>query len=147
MTCECDYPSLYNAKLVKVRKQHKCCECKKKIWPSQQAEKVDALWDHVFSTIYTCNNCVALRDYLKANHLNDGEESLCCHGEMYEYLWNSDLLWTEDEVEEEASTWVPDYDPSLGVIQGNSHVIGVRVDWLRWHDGRLCLTEAVAQRT
>jgi hypothetical protein len=139
MSCDCDSPSVYHASLVKVRKPHKCCECGGNIQPPQQAEKIDALWDGEFSTIYTCVDCVAVRDYLKERYVSDDDESLCCHGEMYEYLWQSDLLWDEDEIEEEASAWVPDYDGSIGVIQGDNHVVGVKVDWLRWQNGRLCL--------
>ena len=136
--CECDYPVLYHAKTVKVRKLHKCCECEQAIAPGEQAEKVDALWDGSFQTVYTCLTCVEVRDRVREEFADDSD-CFCCHGEMYEYLWQSDLLWDEDEIEEEASMWVPDYGSLPGVIRGPNQVIGTKVDWLRWYGGRLCL--------
>lgn len=137
MNCDCSCPTVYRAKLVKIRKPHKCCECGDKIQIGQHAEKVDALWESQFSTIYTCVDCVGVRDRVKA--VFDDENDLCCHGEMFEYLWHSDLLWDEDEIEEEASAWVPDYNESLGVIRGANCVIAVKVGWLRWENGKLRL--------
>lgn len=143
MSCDCDYPAVYHAKIVRVRKSHKCCECNQKIACSQQAEKVDALWDGSFQTIYTCLECMKVRDRIK-QVFSDDDNCLCCHGEMFYYLWHSDLLWDEDEIEEEARNWVPNYDDSLGVIKGANHVIGTKVDWLRWYNGKLCLVEELS---
>ncbi len=94
MSCDCIYPSVYKARVVRTRKLHKCCECGNKILPGQQAEKVDALWDGQFSTIYTCLECMAVRDRLKEVFADD-EDVLCCHGEMFEFLWHSDLYGTK----------------------------------------------------
>ncbi|MGB3203586.1 MAG: hypothetical protein WBB28_01220 [Crinalium sp.] len=90
--CACDAtpPDLYNSKIVKVRKPHRCCECAVQIEKGQECEKVDGLWEGSFSTLYTCLQCKELWGYL-------GEKEMdCCmeHGILYEEIF---ALFPEDD--------------------------------------------------
>lgn len=138
MSCDCEHPEVYRAKTVKVKKLHRCCECGHTIKTGEQAEKVDALWNGSFSSIYTCLSCVDVRNYIQQS-LVDNDDDCLCHEQLFDYLYDSDLLWDEDEIEEEASQWVIGYSNSLGVIRGVNKIIGTKVDWLSWRGGRLHL--------
>lgn len=48
-------------KIVKARKQHKCCECGDTIEPGTTYEKTVGVWDREFSTFKTCEACVEIR--------------------------------------------------------------------------------------
>jgi hypothetical protein len=140
MTCDCEYPALYKVKQVAVRKLHRCVECGYKIEFGVRAEKVDALWDGSFQTIYTCLNCVKVRDFIKAKYA-DSEDVLCCHGEIYDFLWGEGLLFSEQDIEEEASEVLPNYNERIGVVRGKNCIIASKVDWLIRRGDKFFLVE------
>lgn len=67
--CFCDYEpaSVYEAKDHIARKQHKCTECNRPIWPGEVYEKVWAIWEMEPTTCKTCIRCLALREFVKAS--------------------------------------------------------------------------------
>jgi hypothetical protein len=84
--CVCDHvsPTLYESRVVKTRKPHRCCECDLEIPTGSQAQKTDGLWDGDFSTVYTCLKCQKIWDYIFEN---PELECLCLvHGEMYDAI-------------------------------------------------------------
>ena len=66
MSCYCNdsSPSMYVETWHKARKEHKCCECKRKIKPGDEYERIAGVWDGDFSTYKTCEVCAGLRDAL-----------------------------------------------------------------------------------
>jgi hypothetical protein len=100
-----------------------------------QAEKADGLWDGEFRSIYTCTDCVKVRDYFR-----ERLDELYCHGELEEFIWAEGLLWSEDDIEKDAAQWVPDYDKSVGVVRGMDCVIACTEPWLIRKNGRFQLT-------
>lgn len=59
---DCDGgPSLFTEKILKARKQHKCCECKEVIQPGESYERVKGLWEGVWQKYDTCMHCLSLR--------------------------------------------------------------------------------------
>ncbi len=127
MTCDCEVAAIYSAKVVKTKKPHECVECGEQIGVQSPAEKVDALWDGLFQTVYTCANCMELRDFLK----NKFPDELCCHGELFEFIYESGFLCSEDEIETEAATWVQNYDSAIGVVRGlNCAIASPLTPWL-----------------
>lgn len=134
MSCDCAHPAVYSAKVVRVRKQHKCTECNHRINIGESAEKVDALWDDQFQTVYTCVECCKIRDFLKEKF----PEDICCHGELFDFIWEAGFLFSEDEIEEEAD-WVQDYNDSVGVVRGSNCIIATHVPWLIRRNGKFCL--------
>lgn len=137
MSCDCEHPTLYSAKIVKVRKAHKCVECERAIAPSQKAEKVDGLWDGQFQTLYTCLECAEIRDFLQEKF----PDELCCHGELEEFLYQNDFVYSDDDIEDEARDILPRYDDRLGVIRGRHCIIASFVPWLVHKNGKFCLAE------
>lgn len=135
MSCDCEHPDVYSAKVVRVRKPHKCVECCCPISVKESAEKVDALWDGQFQTIYTCTNCTKIRKFIEEKF----PEDCLCHGELSEFLWNSGFLYSETEIEEETAEWAQNYDSSVGVVMGPNSVIATHVPWLVYKNGKFCL--------
>lgn len=69
MECCCssydgDAPEFLTEKIVKARKEHKCCECGEKINKGEQYEKVIGKWDSGIDTIKTCLVCKTIREDL-----------------------------------------------------------------------------------
>lgn len=68
-TCSCeifvdnDYegPSFHTVKMIKSRKKHKCCECKRTIEKGEEYEKTSGMWDGRFDEFKTCSDCISLR--------------------------------------------------------------------------------------
>lgn len=56
------YSTLWNEKRVRVRKEHRCCECEATIALGEQAGKFDELYDGSWSTWYRCAACLVLAE-------------------------------------------------------------------------------------
>ncbi|MBL1177640.1 hypothetical protein [Pantanalinema sp. GBBB05] len=139
-SCDCEPAQLYNSKIVRCRKPHKCLECGVKIEPGEQAEKVDSLYDGQFSTFYTCPECLKLIAYIRSNIKS---VEICCHGELAEAIWHEgSLVWDDDDMEEEYST-LPFYDEVKGIVRGRNLPIATRVDWLIIERGRFRLNPTI----
>jgi len=65
MSCCFDYdpPEFITVKIVKARKQHKCCECGGVIGKGEEYEYISGKWDY-FDQFKTCEKCADLRDSL-----------------------------------------------------------------------------------
>jgi hypothetical protein len=132
---------LYFAKTVKVRKTHRCCECGIDIEAGKLAEKVDALWDGMFQTIYTCNDCVCLRNYLRSKFSDDFQ--LLCHGELTDFIWESGFMYSGVDIEQEAASWIKDYDSNHGVVRGSHCIIASLTPCIERRNGKFRLSEGL----
>ena len=56
--CDGDEPKVMTEKVVKARKQHRCCECLADIWVGEEHEHVRGIWDDVWESYRTCMACV-----------------------------------------------------------------------------------------
>lgn len=139
LSCDCESPSLYFAKIVKTRKPHQCFECGSDIEVGSLVEKADGLWDGMFQTIYTCNDCVRLRDYLRAKFPDACQ--LRCHGELTDFIWESSFMYSEVEIEREAASWIENYDNTWGVVRGSHCVIASLTPCIERKNGRFRLSE------
>ena len=112
MSCDCEHPTLYKSKLVAIRKQHKCVECGEKIAIGEKAEKVDALYDGTFQTYYTCLQCQEIIDFIRQDTedelLKELDEALCCHGELYDLLYEFCFDDREEENDGPACPYLPE---------------------------------------
>jgi hypothetical protein len=73
-----DPPDFYNIKMVKARKPHACCECRRTIAKGEEYERASGRWDRVVSTFHTCTEC------------QDIATSLACDGgRMHGGLWEA----------------------------------------------------------
>jgi len=83
LSCGCDFedgPSILREKLVKARKQHKCCECGNTIEIGDEYEYVFGVWDGESSQFHTCEKCSDLRASLQAvGFCVPYQELLSCH--------------------------------------------------------------------
>jgi hypothetical protein len=64
--CSCDYEPFdwYDAKCVKARKEHRCCECSQPIKPGEVYERAVAKYDGRIYSYKTCTPCSRIRhDY------------------------------------------------------------------------------------
>lgn len=80
--CYCDYEpaQLYSETRPIARKEHKCCECGRKIRPGERYERVYGIWDNGPETYKTCVYCLGLRDTAESRL-----DCLCWqHGNMLE---------------------------------------------------------------
>ncbi len=61
-----DAPAVHCDRLVRARKEHKCCECGDTIRAGLLYEYTTGLWDGFWSTYKTCARCVNIRnDYFR----------------------------------------------------------------------------------
>lgn len=68
----------FSEKMVKARKEHKCCECGETIKKGETHEVASALWDGDWGTYRTCAICRTIRN------------AYCCtwyYGGLRETLW------------------------------------------------------------
>jgi len=72
----CDFMS---QKIVKARKQHKCCECYRDIYPDEKYEYVSGVWEGNFDVYKTCIDCTSIRKALFCTYY---------FTELYEDLYN-----------------------------------------------------------
>lgn len=75
-----DHPEMYEEKVVKARKECRCCECGRQISIGQEYQRASGKWDGDFGTHKTCLDCMNIRDAFA-----------CGSGFMFERLW--DDLW------------------------------------------------------
>lgn len=66
---------VWNKSLRKVRKDHKCCECRAVIARGMTCVYVSMLWDGDWYRYYTCSTCAEIR------------EAFSCDGETCGMLW------------------------------------------------------------
>ena len=98
-TCVCDWrtedndqPALFSEKMVKARKEHKCCECHEPIKPGNIYELVKGLWQGDWGTYKTCRVCAQIR-----------KDFMSC-GWIYGGLWEA-LRDSLAEKNEETGKW------------------------------------------
>ena len=60
-TFGCDLPTVFNEKVVRARKQHRCCECGRLILPGCRYQTVFGVWEGNAETFRTCLLCYDLR--------------------------------------------------------------------------------------
>lgn len=111
MSCDCERPTLYKSKLVITRKKHKWVECRQHIESGEKAEKVDALYDGAFQTFYTCLQCQEIINFIrdaKDDLCKELNETLCCHGELYDLLFENVFDNREEENQGPACYYSPD---------------------------------------
>ena len=53
----CEMPDVFDCKLVKARKQHRCCECLDDILPGQEHYYSSGLWDGEWQNFRQCAEC------------------------------------------------------------------------------------------
>ena len=69
LSCGCDDgegPEVFNEKLVKASKDHKCCECGRTISKGEVYNYIFGVWEGDAMTFKTCEECNDLRDSLEA---------------------------------------------------------------------------------
>jgi len=85
------------AKMVKARKEHTCCECGEKIQPGEKYECTRGLWEGSWDYFKTCYPCVCIRN------------ELCCHGWEFGELRGVVLeAYGIDYVSGDTARWVRD---------------------------------------
>lgn len=55
-------PDVFNQKVVRARKQHECCECRMPIYPGEEYERVEGLWDGGWDCYKSCLSCAGWRE-------------------------------------------------------------------------------------
>lgn len=60
----CEYPSVFDRRLVTARKGHKCCECLHPIFVGEKYHQIDGLWDGYYKVCVCCERtrCALLSD-------------------------------------------------------------------------------------
>jgi len=73
-SCDCsidpydyDCPDVFNERMIKARKPHKCCECGAVIQVGDRHELVEGLWDGSWSRYRTCRACKTIRNHYCPN--------------------------------------------------------------------------------
>lgn len=85
MDCACvsvcvdDYAETLTKANVTARKEHRCCECRKTIYPGESYEYYKGTFDGDIFVQKTCIDCISVRD------------TFFCDGFYYEQLW--DDMW------------------------------------------------------
>ena len=75
-------PDLCRTAQPRARKQHTCCECKRRIEKGQHYELVEGLWNgDCWSRYKTCLECVEMRSYA-VRHWSEGIP----FGELHDHL-------------------------------------------------------------
>jgi hypothetical protein len=61
--CDClDLPQaeFYNEEIVRARREHKCCECRRPIRKGEVYQRANGKWDGDFASFATCNACLVI---------------------------------------------------------------------------------------
>lgn len=59
----CELPEVFNEKMVKARKPHKCCECATEIEAASEYQRSSGIWNDAGAKTYkTCKRCARIRD-------------------------------------------------------------------------------------
>lgn len=121
-----EYPEfLVTRDIQRTRKSHLCKECRRKIEVGSSALAVSGKWKGEFSSFYICSQCEKLAQVVSAHET----DLVSCYGELYQALYDLDLIWDEDQIEEEAEKLLSKY-PDKGVVRGRNCVIATHVPWL-----------------
>lgn len=76
ISSDCDNPAEFSStKILRARKEHRCCECRAAIPRGDRYERTAGKWDGDLYVFKTCLACVDVRT------------SLCCDGWSYTSLW------------------------------------------------------------
>ena len=75
--CDGDTPEIYNERMVRARKVHKCCECEREILVGAVYEKVSGRWEGEFGTYKFCADCSDI-----------GKSLSCGEGRTFLNLWD-----------------------------------------------------------
>lgn len=94
------YVDFYKESFVKARKIHICCECQRRIQPTEYYRKVVGSWDGEFDSFKTCGLCLDLIERVRAIELANGcsvDESTPNMEELYEAAQAHGLIsiWRE----------------------------------------------------
>jgi hypothetical protein len=93
MDCSCsiDYtehdndPELYDEKIVKSRKDHKCSECRRVIKKGEHYKRIKGLWDGYFSTYKHCADCQSIaKEFFHSFNFE------CLLDDLWEFIRDSD---------------------------------------------------------
>ena len=79
----CEWPQIYEERVQRARKPHRCCECGTQIQPGERYEAIHGLWDGQFSRFSTCLACSTIRHHI-AQHVDTSE--MPAFGELRAYL-------------------------------------------------------------
>lgn len=76
--CNIDYepPEFFNDRIMRARKEHKCCECGEAICIGEKYEYITGKWDGNFDTFKTCLPCSRIR-----------KQYGCALGSLRDDLW------------------------------------------------------------
>lgn len=119
--CDCEGPKVGGyLRLVKARKPHKCCDCKRAIEKGEEYCRVTGIWDEPL-TFKVCASCEEVRRRLQEND----DECCVAYGELEEYILNSELV---DKGDDE-------------IAQGRYCAIATTVPWLKMSHGRFQLVK------
>lgn len=75
-----DGPSVFTQKVVKARKLHKCCECKRAIVPGEKYLREQGKWDDTWESFKTCKECYEIRKAFCESYL---------YGQLYFAIFES----------------------------------------------------------
>lgn len=121
-----EYPEFVRTRYVKrTREPHRCKECRREIEVGSSALAVSGKWEGEFSSFYICSHCEKLAVLVSAHE----PDLVPCYGELYQALYDLNLIWDEDQIEEEAEKLLSRY-PDKGVVRGENCVIATHVPWL-----------------
>lgn len=84
-----DYPEMYNARQVVVRKPHRCEGCGKIIQPGQPAKLATGKFDGSFFREYQCEPCQRMIYSIAAEEIRHGcsySQAWCAPFDLREYL-------------------------------------------------------------
>lgn len=109
MSCDHNSPTLYNSKVAVTRKRHECVECGERIEIAEKTKKIDTLYDGNFQTFYICLECQKIIEFIRQDSeddlLKELNEALCCHGELYELLF--EFVFDDREEDDPACHYLP----------------------------------------
>lgn len=81
-----DGPQVYSESQPKARTEHRCCECRGRIYPGERYSLFRGCWDGRWSTFKTCEDCVALRKDIDAT-IKDADDRPP-FGNIYEHVFD-----------------------------------------------------------
>lgn len=134
--CDLEYPVVCKTRIIKSKKDHQCIECGRIVPKGESLEKFDGLYDDEWKHYYTCEECFHLRSFIEQN-ISQEYPQIYGFGELLEFLWNADFLFSDDEIQEEISSFgLLNYQEHLGVPMGRNCPISTKVSWLKIVEGR-----------
>ena len=89
--CSCDLiqPDFWTSVDRKANKNHVCCECNREIKKGETYNYSSGKWDGTIKDYKTCKDCAEVGELLECYGL----------GEMYEQLWDCELIGKDEEDE------------------------------------------------